>query len=198
MARPKKDSSEKPAYEKLCDAFWEVLAQIPFAKITVKDIVARARVNKNTFYYHFSYLDELAHTCIRQALPIDIPRAFIAKEPNMTELLQSLFLKHEQDFSRIQLACSKQGSGILANYVRNEIQEYWYQEFKIDKTTLNHDELICIAFASGGITAVLGESHSGSFNQQDILHYLSSPFAQAAISILPKILIAAGQKSTQL
>lgn len=35
------------------DAFWELLEEKPYNKITVQDIVNRCHVNRNTFYYHF-------------------------------------------------------------------------------------------------------------------------------------------------
>lgn len=35
------------------DAFWELLEEKPYNKITVQDIVNRCQVNRNTFYYHF-------------------------------------------------------------------------------------------------------------------------------------------------
>ena len=35
------------------DAFWQLLEEKPYNKITVKDIVERCQVNRNTFYYHF-------------------------------------------------------------------------------------------------------------------------------------------------
>lgn len=37
----------------LKDAFWEILEEKPYNKITVQDIVDRCQVNRNTFYYHF-------------------------------------------------------------------------------------------------------------------------------------------------
>ena len=35
------------------DAFWELLEEKPYNKITVRDIVNRCCVNRNTFYYYF-------------------------------------------------------------------------------------------------------------------------------------------------
>lgn len=37
----------------IVNAFWELLDEKPLSKITVKDIVERCQVNRNTFYYHF-------------------------------------------------------------------------------------------------------------------------------------------------
>ena len=43
----------------LSDAFERLLAHKPFAKITVKDIVEEAQVNRQTFYYHFKDIYDL-------------------------------------------------------------------------------------------------------------------------------------------
>lgn len=41
------------------DAFWELLEEKPYNKITVQDIVNRCQVNRNTFYYHFQNIPAL-------------------------------------------------------------------------------------------------------------------------------------------
>lgn len=41
------------------DTFWELLEEKPYNKITVKDIVERLGVNRNTFYYYFQDIPTL-------------------------------------------------------------------------------------------------------------------------------------------
>jgi len=60
MPRPRHDSEVLPAKERLENAFWELLADRDYRKITVTDVVREAGVNRNSFYYHFSSLPELA------------------------------------------------------------------------------------------------------------------------------------------
>lgn len=43
----------------ITEAFWQLLEEKPYAKITVKDIVDRCQVNRNTFYYHFHDIPDL-------------------------------------------------------------------------------------------------------------------------------------------
>ena len=49
----------KRTKELLTDTFWELLDEKPYSKITVKDIVNRCDVNRNTFYYHFQDIPSL-------------------------------------------------------------------------------------------------------------------------------------------
>ena len=43
----------------LSEAFWELLEEKPYKKITVKDIVDRCQVNRNTFNNHFDGITSL-------------------------------------------------------------------------------------------------------------------------------------------
>ena len=46
MARPRKDQEGPTAVERMEEAFWEILAEKPYAQITVGEIAKRAQVNK--------------------------------------------------------------------------------------------------------------------------------------------------------
>ena len=50
----------------ICDAFWELLEEKPYNKITVHDIVERCQVNRNTFYYHFQDIPALTEYTISE------------------------------------------------------------------------------------------------------------------------------------
>ena len=49
----------------IIEAFWQLLEEKPFSKITVKDIVDRCQINRNTFYYHFHDIPDLLETTIK-------------------------------------------------------------------------------------------------------------------------------------
>ncbi|MCD8021191.1 MAG: TetR/AcrR family transcriptional regulator [Clostridiales bacterium] len=48
----------------LSDAYWQLLEEKPYNKITVQNIVERCQVNRNTFYYHFSDIPALTEYTI--------------------------------------------------------------------------------------------------------------------------------------
>ena len=50
----------------IIDAFWQLLEQKPFSKITVKDIVDICQLNRNTFYYHFHDIPELLEFIVKR------------------------------------------------------------------------------------------------------------------------------------
>lgn len=64
MPRPRLDCDTPSAIQRMIDTFWQLLTERNYRSITVTDIVRRANVNRNSFYYHFNKLDELAYRAI--------------------------------------------------------------------------------------------------------------------------------------
>lgn len=50
----------------IIDAFWQLLEERPYSKITVQSIVECCQVNRNTFYYHFQDIPTLAECSIQE------------------------------------------------------------------------------------------------------------------------------------
>ena len=50
----------------IVEAFWELLEEKSYHKITVNDIVNRCHVNRNTFYYHFQDIPTLTSDSIQK------------------------------------------------------------------------------------------------------------------------------------
>lgn len=50
----------------IIESFWQLLEEGPYNKITVKDIVDRCQINRNTFYYHFHDIPELLESTIKK------------------------------------------------------------------------------------------------------------------------------------
>jgi len=55
----------KKTKETIIDAFWQLLEEKPFNKITVQNIVERCTLNRNTFYYHFQDIPNLAEYTVK-------------------------------------------------------------------------------------------------------------------------------------
>lgn len=50
----------------ISEVFWQLLEEKPYNKITVQNIVERCEVNRNTFYYHFQDIPDLAEYSIKE------------------------------------------------------------------------------------------------------------------------------------
>ncbi|NEG70436.1 TetR/AcrR family transcriptional regulator [Bifidobacterium choloepi] len=58
--------------ERLREAFWTLLDGRNYESFTVRDVCRVAGVNKNTFYYHYGSLDELAADAIGHLVPFEL------------------------------------------------------------------------------------------------------------------------------
>ena len=68
MARPKYERDEQTARDRIVEAFWRMVEDGPYDKVSVRGLVRESGVNKNTFYYHFEGIDDLARQATRDAL----------------------------------------------------------------------------------------------------------------------------------
>lgn len=69
-----RDSAAHPAWEEhglsltecaIVEAFWSLLEEKPYGSITVRDIVSRCRIHRNTFYYHSQDVPALLDMTLR-------------------------------------------------------------------------------------------------------------------------------------
>lgn len=58
----------------IMDAFWALLEEKPYNKITVKLIVERCGVNRNTFYYYFQDIPALAEEILNNQIDLLIEK----------------------------------------------------------------------------------------------------------------------------
>ena len=189
MARPRKNTKEPSAKERIYQAFWAELEEVEYRKITVGSVVARAGVNRNSFYYHFDCLPDLAHVCIQEQLPKELFQVLLTDGPYDAIVYGAArrSVHMEERLGHLRLAAGVQGSGELAMYVRDEIARFWLQGFGLEWEQLDQPERFTIRFLTGGIVAMLGElSRENALPQ--LLEYLESPFFQAASSAGVKML----------
>lgn len=65
------------------ETFLELLEERPLADITVKDIVEKCGINRNSFYYHYQDLPALLEEIVREDT-----EAIIRKYPNVSSIVE--------------------------------------------------------------------------------------------------------------
>lgn len=50
----------------ISEAFWQLLEEKPYSKITVQNIVERCQISRNSFYYHFQDIPALVEYSIQE------------------------------------------------------------------------------------------------------------------------------------
>lgn len=157
MPRPRYESGEKTAQERLDEAFWECLREKPFEKITVANIVQKAGVNRNTFYYHFQDMNHLARTVVQETvLEPQFVRHIITQtmRGGRSEMLAQI-----PDFDRrvdhICLIAGKNSSMELQRMLREAFLRAWSAALDIDIESLDLEGRLAVEFALGGMMAII-------------------------------------------
>ena len=112
----------------------KMICELPFEKITVKELAKRAEINRNTFYLHYDIIDdvliELQSEYISKYLELVKDYNFIDHQP---ELIKNFFeFTEKQDEIFIKITCDER-----YDYIRNAMQDKVMQK-AIEKTAKEH------------------------------------------------------------
>ena len=80
MARPAKGSGPG-AVERLAEAFWGMLSEMPYSEIKVVSLARRAGASPNTLYYHFGCVADLARYALEAELDARLVSDLLAGAP---------------------------------------------------------------------------------------------------------------------
>jgi AcrR family transcriptional regulator len=163
MARPKADSNTPSARERIETAFWDMLASVPFSQITVSAISSKAGVNHNTFYYHFSSIEDLAEKVFVDNMLPELPQLMLpvlsgdrssADRPEGGDVPDAA--RVSAHFRRARLYASS-GSALLIGILRDSIAKLWLDAAGLEDSQLNASERDQLAFIFGGIVSMIAE-----------------------------------------
>ena len=78
MARPKKSDHDEIATVKIENAFWSLLETERYSDITVLRISQEAGINRNSFYYHYRDIDDLAYKAFMNNAGNEVSKTLIS------------------------------------------------------------------------------------------------------------------------
>lgn len=187
MARPRRVDGQKTAYERMENAFWEMLAEMPYHKMTCKELRSRADVSHNTFYYHFENMDDLAQKMFDRLAVSEVPAAIMAVATNGIATVADFSERvpgFETRFMRMRLLAAS-GSPFLMGLVRDSIVHAWLTTIGLSEDDLTPDDCIDITYAFGGITAIFGSELAS--NPQAIVSFSQREMGQAVIKTMRRL-----------
>ncbi|WEV73817.1 TetR/AcrR family transcriptional regulator [Bifidobacterium sp. ESL0798] len=140
------------------NAFWKLLEERDYPKITVTDIVNMAGVNRNSFYYHYCKLNNLAETAVQHAVE-GVRRAI----PEFTDdpskawngvVMQLIGVQANRIYlDRIALTVGSHTSPFLLFTVHDAIRDSFIEWQHLDRDmTINQDVLL--EFSVGGLLSI--------------------------------------------
>lgn len=165
MARPPKNAEGPSATERMESAFWDCMGEMPFSEITVRDIVGRAKVNRNSYYYHYDSMWDLAQAAIEHAKFAALARVLLGDSPASDEDDTDVAASQaEVGFDHLRMLAGENGNQRLLEDAKRAVVNEWLGLFGLDAATLPDELRSSIDFVFGGVTALLAADRSGGLD----------------------------------
>lgn len=159
MARPRKTDRDAMATVRIEDAFWKLLGEMSYSDITVLRISQESGTNRNSFYYHYKDIDDLARSAFMNNIDDNVSRVlFSALLPGLENKSRSgpVFGSELLPHSRRIMLCARSDSLFLNRLVKDLLIQVWFEALEIDASELSSEEQLQIDFIFSGLVSVLG------------------------------------------
>jgi len=187
MARPRKDDGGVPAQQRLEDAFWAMLAEMPYREMTMGALARRAGVNHNTFYYYFDNLDDMAARLLDDNLVPELPARLLTQFPagvDIGEITADADLMVH--FRRLCLVVGPHGAAWMADRVKQAVMAIWLTTLGLDPADLDPADAITLTWMIGGLIAVLGQ-YGHDLDPAQLGPVIQGPLGQGVFAALAQL-----------
>ena len=175
MARPARGSGPG-AVERLAEAFWAMLAEMPYADIKVVALARRAGASPNTLYYHFDGVADLARHALEAELDAALVSDLLAGAPPAPDLSRS------RRMGRVALA-ARSGSAELTGMLASSLRALWLEGAGVGEAELDDAQRRDLAFIFGGIVAMLGDE-ALAVDAGQMAAFASRPLGAGAVATM--------------
>lgn len=152
MGRPKRDAKGPSAKERIVQAFWEMIEEMPYDGIGIVALAKRANVSPNTLYYHFDNKEDIARLALQGALSREAVRSVLAGG-TMGPMLGS---EEGQATLHKFMLIGGSGSSELTETLAAELQEFWLEEAGVASNMLTEWDKAELSFIFSGIVRLMG------------------------------------------
>lgn len=157
MARPAYSANQPTAKTRLKEAFWQLLSSTNYSQITVKRLCTTARLNPNTFYYHYGSMDDLAMDALNDEKLYEIPTIISGRMVTQNQNALSEALKYvaiDKRWQRIRLFVSSD-STILRQHFYDTMEQFWLSLIGVQKEALTEADYLDFSFILHGAMAII-------------------------------------------
>lgn len=187
MARPKYTDYESTAIARIKAAFWLLLEETSFHNITMQRLADRAEVNRNTLYYHYNNLQEVALSAFQDVVSDDISELFM--ETMLThpaEILNSWsFTDISRRLKKMHLF-AKSESPLLRSILKQNLITHWFDKTGVRTDTLSPENQLQVDYIVNGFIGILGSAAVAS-NPLILASFPESPIGKAVICTLKQL-----------
>lgn len=184
MGRPRKDSTEPSARERILSAFWELLEEMPYPEIKVSALLRHSGVSPNTLYRHFDGYDAVVQATLDETLDARLVNAIIAGGPDESILPSDAALR----FGRVALFASDE-SGILPGILKRTLKSVWMEGMGLDQESLDELTSLELDFVFSGVVEMLGRTHraGGQLDPDLARRFFGSPLGKGILEAIRSI-----------
>lgn len=187
MARPKRNQDGPSARERIQEAFWALMDEMPYDAITVTTLAKRAGVNHNTIYYYYENIDHLAFQLLEENIPENIGQILGDILTRGQAYLYS-YMSEPDLFLRWRRMCLflQSESSYLVEYVKKKMIRTWCETMQTSPEALTRDQRVSLEFILAGMMVVL----KLAFQEKDmsiLSSLLESPLGQGLWATLSSL-----------
>lgn len=156
MGRPRNDGGPT-APQRLEAAFFDLLSATPYQDVTISALVREAGVNRNSFYYHYTDLDDLARGATDNVVLSEIAHLIASGLTPASEQVDQLSRVPgmAERVRRMLILTGSHSTARLRGIVREAVQDIWLAEFGLEREDLEPQEEAALDFIAGGAMALL-------------------------------------------
>lgn len=170
MGRPRKNSTQPGAIDRMCEAFWTLLEDHQLNEITIGMISEAACCNRGTFYYHFADLDEMIDYAIKREFFVNnMPQRLFMVAINGDEeaLVESI---NNPSSQRMCLIMEHGGRTIAEGQIRSSLIMLWEAILCCGDSGLANDTRMILEYSSYGMMGLIRYIHQQQDkNEPDLL-----------------------------
>ena len=192
MARPKYGDNDILATEKLFNSFWGLLEEHTYSDISVVKLCKIAGINKNTFYYHFDNLDDMAVSLIESSM--DEQFAICVLQAALTDNVQDfdgsdMVSKGQEQFKHLCLLVGNHSHPLLINTLKESVLKVWLKLLKKTEEEMSMDLYIAATFAINGLFSLLAlNNREKNFARVTIPELLQKDFIRDILKTIVHII----------
>lgn len=164
----------------IVSAFWQLLNEKSYSQITVKDIVTRCLINRNTFYYHFHDIPELLEYSVKDEIdqiiqtyshfgsPLDCITPFVESMAKQKRALLHIVNEYINTVAD-DLPLWKEDKELFIRFYKCTLVGIIldWMDHSMDYDLLKDMERICDLFAGTGKQALFKSVKQGSSNKNE-------------------------------
>lgn len=157
MARPREGAYEDSAKGKIESAFWRILEKEGFHAVTMSRLSRETGLNRNTVYYHFLNVEEVAQFAFRHIFTDATSKLFVSVILSGREITSSVLADAEllSNIKKFHLF-ARSGSPMLTALLKDSLREAWFFHMGISPESLTPTDEMQIEYILSGFIGLIG------------------------------------------